>query len=881
MKGPEIRSKFLDFFRANGHEVVSSASLIPHQDPTLLFINAGMVPFKRVFTGDETRSYKRAASVQKCLRVSGKHNDLENVGRTPRHHTFFEMLGNFSFGDYFKEDAIRYAWEFLTGTLSIDPGRLWITVFREDDEAAGIWRDRIGVPAERIIRMDEEDNFWAMGDTGPCGPCSEIHFELAPPSDRARSGFLDDPERFMEIWNLVFMQYDRDASGALKPLPKPSIDTGMGLERVATVMQGAASNFETDLFRPIIAFVEEASGKRYGESEQFDVSMRVIADHARAITVLVTDGVTPSNEGRGYVLRRILRRASRHAQLLGVRGPLLYQVTGVVVRLMRSAYPDLVDRAGLVSRVTRREEERFLVTLEKGLEILETELARLLKAGDRRVAGDLIFKLYDTYGFPVDLTEDIARDKGLSTDREGFIRAMEEQRERARKAWRGSREKVAPAIFVRDGTLASEFRGYDALSLASRIKAMFVEKAGAPEPCPAAREGEKVEIITEATPFYGEGGGQVGDTGVIFSDGGEAEVVNTTHPVPGVTVHHARVKRGVLNKGDEVNLVVHAERRTATMLNHSGTHLFHAALRETLGDHVRQAGSLVAPDRLRFDFTHFAPMSRDEIRQVESLVNDEIRRNLAVEQCELPYREAIERGALAFFGDKYPDVVRVVQMGDFSLELCGGTHVARTGEIGFFKVGGESGIAADTRRIEAVTGSGAYDFVRETEARLVELGDLLKSSPREVVEKVTRALDSLREAQAEIESSRSRKAQEDAAGILDEAFEVNGAKAIVAEVQAPDQKALREIGDKIRQKFPSGVIVLGSRRGDKASLLVTVSDDLVKRFHAGKIVKELAERLGGRGGGRPDRAEAGGSKPEALVAVLERAAVLLEELDRA
>ncbi|MDP3938941.1 MAG: alanine--tRNA ligase [Deltaproteobacteria bacterium] len=877
MKGSEIRSKFLDFFRAHGHEVVGSASLIPHQDPTLLFINAGMVPFKRVFTGDEKRGYKRAASVQKCLRVSGKHNDLENVGRTPRHHTFFEMLGNFSFGDYFKEDAIRYGWEFLTGTLGIDPGRLWITVFREDDEAAGVWRDRIGVPAERITRMDEEDNFWAMGDTGPCGPCSEIHFEMAPPSDPARSGFLDDPERFMEIWNLVFMQYDRDASGVLNPLPKPSIDTGMGLERVAAVMQGAASNFETDLFRPVIAFVEEASGKRYGESEQFDVSMRVIADHARAITFLVTDGVTPSNEGRGYVLRRILRRASRHAQILGVREPLLHQATGVVVRLMRSAYPDLVDRADLVSRVTRREEERFLVTLEKGLEILETELARLSKAGERTVPGDLIFKLYDTYGFPVDLTEDIARDKEFSTDGEGFIRAMEEQRERARKAWRGSREKVAPAVFTRDGSLASEFRGYDALSLTSRIKAMFVEKASAPEPCPAAREGEKVEIITEATPFYGEGGGQVGDTGLIFSDAGEAEVVNTTHPVPGVTVHHARVKRGVLTIGDEVNLVVHAERRTATMLNHSGTHLFHAALRETLGDHVRQAGSLVAPDRLRFDFTHFAPMSRDEIRQVESLVNDEIRRNLTVEHCELPYREAIERGALAFFGDKYPDVVRVVQMGDFSLELCGGTHVTRTGEIGFFKIGGESGIAADTRRIEAVTGTGAYDLVRETEARLAELGDLLKSSPREVVEKVTRALDSLREAQAEIESSRSHKAQEEAVGILEQAFEVKGAKAVVAEVQAPDQKALREIGDKIRQKFRSGVIVLGSRRGDKASLLVTVSDDLVKRFHAGKIVKELAERLGGRGGGRPDRAEAGGSKPEALSAVLERAVTLLEE----
>ena len=878
MKGSEVRSRFLDYFRGHGHAVVASASLIPHHDPTLLFTNAGMVPFKRLFTGEETRGYERAASSQKCLRVSGKHNDLENVGRTPRHHTFFEMLGNFSFGNYFKEEAITYGWEFLTQTLGIDAERLWITLFRDDDEAARIWREGIGVPADRIVRMDEADNFWSMGDTGPCGPCSEIHYALDRPGDgRKAVGLLTDPDRFMEIWNLVFMQYNRDASGNQSALPKPSIDTGMGLERLAAVLQGVDTNFDTDLFVPIIEFVQEASGHRYGESKQRDVSMRVMADHVRAITFLLADGVSPSNEGRGYVLRRILRRASRHAQSLGLKEPVLFRATEVVVRIMRSAYPELVDRASFVSRVTRREEERFLVTLEKGLRILEEELAALSADGGKTVPGEVVFKLYDTYGFPVDLTEDIARDKGISVDGEGFIRAMEGQRDRARRAWKGSREKLAPAIFTRDGQFASEFCGYDRLSMTSRIKALLVEKKGGLEKCLVAREGDQIGIVTAETPFYGEGGGQVGDRGLIFSEEGEAEVLNTVHPVPGVTVHHALVKRGSLAADDEVNLVVEAEKRTATMLNHSGTHLFHAALREILGDHVRQAGSLVAPDRLRFDFAHFSPMTREELHQVEALVNEQIRSNLGVSSFELPYREAIERGALAFFGDKYPERVRLVEMGDFSLELCGGTHVARTGEMGFFKIVSEGGIAADTRRVEAVTGEGADAFVHDTQARLTELGDLLKASPGEVVEKVARALESLREAQAGVDAAKARKAQEEAGALLEQAIETDGVKAIIAEVRVSDQKALREIGDKVRQKLPSGVIVLGSRRSGKVSLLVTVSADLDKRFHAGNLVKALAEPLGGRGGGRRDRAEAGGSRPEALPSVLEQAAALIRE----
>jgi alanyl-tRNA synthetase len=877
MNGSEVRSKFLHYFRDRDHHVVGSSSLIPHQDPTLLFTNAGMVPFKRVFTGEETVEYRRAASSQKCLRVSGKHNDLENVGRTARHHTFFEMLGNFSFGDYFKDRAIEYGWEFLTQTLGLDPARLWITVYREDDEAAEVWRERIGVRSERIVRMDEKDNFWAMGDTGPCGPCSEIHIDQGPGigCGRPECRIGCDCDRFMELWNLVFMQFDRDASGAMTPLPKPSIDTGMGLERVTAVLQGVQTNYDTDLFLPTINFVQELAGRSYGESERDDVSMRVIADHSRAVTFLITDGVHPSNEGRGYVLRRILRRASRHARMLGLNEPFLHRCTDVVIRNMRGAYPELFDRAGLVARVVKREEERFLVTLENGLKILEEELSKHVKERERALPGEVVFKLYDTYGFPVDLTEDIARDQGVKLDQEGFLRAMEEQRDRARKAWKGTGDKSAPAFFTGKENIPSRFCGYTSLSATSRVTAILVEKEGRVERAPAAREGAKVQVITEETPFYGEGGGQVGDTGVIFHEGCEAQVESTTHPVPGVTVHHARVTRGTLAVGEEVNLVVQAEQRAATMLNHSGTHLFHAALREVLGDHVRQAGSLVAPDRLRFDFTHFAPVSREEMGQIEDLVNEQIRRNLEVSTFELPYREAIERGALAFFGDRYPEMVRVVEMGDFSLELCGGTHVSRTGEIGFFKITGEGGIAADTRRVEASSGGGAARFVREAESRLARLGELLKSSPKEVVEKVTRTLEALRETQAAVESLRTRTAGDKAGDLVAEAQEIGGVKVVAAEVDAEDQKALRGIGDKVRQKLPSGIMVLGARRGGKVSFLVTVSRDLEKRFHAGKLAKALAEGVGGRGGGRADRAEAGGSEPNALPAALERAVEMI------
>ncbi len=879
MKASEVRSKFLEYFRERDHAILPSASLIPAQDPTLLFTNAGMVQFKRVFTGEEPRRVPRAATSQKCLRVSGKHNDLENVGRTARHHTFFEMLGNFSFGDYFKEQAIEHGWDFLTRVAGLDPAKLWITVFREDDQAADVWRERIGVPADRIVRMDEKDNFWAMGDTGPCGPCSEIHFDqgAAVGCGRSDCALGCDCDRFMELWNLVFMQYNRDARGVMDPLPHPSIDTGMGLERITAVLQGAGSNYDTELFHPIIDLVQELAGRTYGGSERDDVSMRVIADHARAVTFLISDGVSPSNEGRGYVLRRILRRASRHGRMLGLSQPFLYRTTDAVVRIMRGAYPELVDRAGFVTRVVRREEERFLATLENGLKILEEELARVKASGEPVLPGEVGFRLYDTYGFPLDLTEDIARDQGVRVDQEGFLQAMEEQRERARKAWKGSGEKAAPAIFTRDGSLGSRFCGYDLLSLRSRVKAILVAADGRLDPAPVARQGDKVEIITEETPFYGEGGGQTGDRGLIFHEGGEARVENTTHPVPLVTIHHAVITRGALAVGEEVNLVVEGERRTATMLNHSATHLFHAALREVLGDHVRQAGSLVAPDRLRFDFSHFSQLTEEEIAQIEELVNAQVRRNLAVQTFEIPYREAIARGALAFFGDRYPERVRVVEMGDFSLELCGGTHVRQTGEIGYFKITGESGIAADTRRVEAVTGEGASRYVKEEEDRLARVGELLKTAPRDVVDKVTRMIESMRETQAAMESGRARKAQESAGELAAKAVDVGGVRVVVAEVDAVDPKALREIGDGVRQKLPSGIVVLGARRGGKACFLVTVSPDLTTRFHAGNLVKALAERVGGRGGGRPDRAEAGGANTDALPGALAYAAQAIRE----
>ncbi|MBI2371006.1 MAG: alanine--tRNA ligase, partial [Deltaproteobacteria bacterium] len=686
MSAHELRQAFLRFFQDRGHTIVPSSPLVPKGDPTLLFTNAGMVQFKAVFLGHEPREYTRATSCQKCVRAGGKHNDLENVGHTARHHTFFEMLGNFSFGDYFKAEAVVYAWEFLTGTLGLPADRLYVTIFREDEEAWRLWQEKVGVPADRIYRMGEQDNFWAMGDTGPCGPCSEVLIDQGPELScgRPTCGVGCDCDRYLELWNLVFMQFERDEQGGLTPLPKPSIDTGMGLERVAAVLQGVKSNYETDLFTPILRFLERTAHVRYGEEPATDVSLRVIADHARAMTFLIADGVVPSNEGRGYVLRRIMRRAARHARRLGLEEPVLFQASGVVVDEMQGAYPELVDQRHHVARMIKEEEERFGQTLDTGLRILGEEMAAARARGEHSLSGAVAFKLYDTFGFPLDLTEDIAREQGLGLDQAGFEREMAAQRERSRRAWKGSGEQAVAEIYrvvARQG-VTSEFVGYDRVREMARL--LRVLRHG--ERVQAAAEGDRVELIVDRTPFYPEGGGQVGDAGRLRGPGGIVRIETTTQPLPGLVVHHGVVERGSVREGEDVHIEVDEERRQDTALNHSATHIVHAILRSVLGEHVKQSGSLVAPDRLRFDFTHFSPIREEELAFIEDSVNDRIRENARVQTQVMGFDDALRSGALAFFGDKYGDRVRVVQIGDFSRELCGGTHVHQTGDIGLFKL---------------------------------------------------------------------------------------------------------------------------------------------------------------------------------------------------
>ncbi|NTU60250.1 MAG: alanine--tRNA ligase, partial [Deltaproteobacteria bacterium] len=676
MTGTEIRKRFLDFFASKGHRVVPSAPLIPHNDPTLLFTNAGMNQFKDVFTGKERRDYTRASTCQKCLRVSGKHNDLENVGRTARHHTFFEMLGNFSFGDYFKRDAIRYGWEFLTETIGIPADRLWITVYEKDDEARDLWLAETPVPAERIVKCGEKDNFWAMGDTGPCGPCSEIHFDHGPGTypcpDPEHCGPDCDCDRFLELWNLVFMQYERTSDGVLHPLPSPSIDTGMGLERVTAVVQDVHSNFDTDLLMPMITFTADLAGVPYGKGPDSDVSLRVIADHIRAATFLIGDGVLPSNEGRGYVLRRVMRRAMRHGKLLGFSEPFFHKVADVVIGVMEPSYPDLADKRAYIERVILHEEERFIRTLDRGLQILEEEVAKVRAAGGAALPGDVVFKLYDTFGFPVDLTADIVRDRGVALDEEGFEREMEGQREKARQAWKGSGEEAVSDVYrtLRDRGIRTVFAGYEALATRTPVAALLVDGA----PVEAAAEGTRVEVVLAHTPFYGESGGQMGDSGSITAPGFHVHVETAAKPFPDLIVARGVVTRGTVKAGDDAEARVEAGERFRTAQNHSATHLLQSALRDVLGDHVKQAGSLVGADRLRFDFTHFAPLSADELRRVEELVNRWVQENQEVSVTEESLDDARTQGVTALFGEKYADTVRVVRMGDVSAELCGGTH---------------------------------------------------------------------------------------------------------------------------------------------------------------------------------------------------------------
>lgn len=885
----QLRQAFIRYFAERGHQDVPSSPLIPQADPSLLFTNAGMNQFKGVFLGEETRPYKRAVTVQKCMRAGGKHNDLENVGYTGRHHTFFEMLGNFSFGDYFKHEAIRFGWEFLTGVVGLPKEKLWVTIFRDDDEAARIWEQQIGVPAARIMRCNEKDNFWQMGETGPCGPCSEIHYDQGErvPGDDIPNGAGD---RVMEIWNLVFMQYNRDAKGTLTPLPKPSIDTGMGLERLAAVVQGVTSNYDTDLFQPLLSAIGSRTRHTYAQHAAADRSMRVIADHLRATVFLIADGILPSNEGRGYVLRRILRRAARHGRLLGVAEPFLYELTQQVVEIMGEPYPELRVAAKTIVEVTQGEEERFIATLDQGLPILNDLVAKTKAAKRVDLAGEEVFKLYDTYGFPIDLITEAAREQDLVLDEAGFQRALEEQRERARKstgfevvtakpvvADLAEKMKSADAISVQLHETAvvrkyvpTEFIGYEHIESTSLLQSIIKHDRLVKE----AMEGDEVELVLDRTPFYAEGGGQVGDQGLITGPEGRVEIRDTVRPVPGLILHKGIVRAGRIREWEEVHAMVHSSTRMDAARNHTATHLVHAALREILGPHVKQYGSLVAPNRLRFDFAHFKPLSSRNIDEAEALVNEQVRINAQVRTNVMGIQDAVSAGALAFFGDKYGDRVRVVTIDTFSKELCGGTHCRQTGEIGSFRIISETGVAAGVRRMEALTGSGAMAHVKQLESDIRELTELLKVGPSELVAKTRKVLAQLKDKERELEQVKLKLAS----GAKDEADvrEIHGIRVHAQRVDGLGMAELRTLVDQLRDKHKSGVIALGAVQEGKVALLVAVTKDLVGRVRAGDLIKDMAAEVGGTGGGRPELAQAGGKNPERLDAALQKVFELME-----
>jgi len=854
MSSAELRAAFLDFFQGHGHAVVSSSPLVPGNDPTLLFTNAGMVQFKDVFLGKERRPYNRAASSQRCVRAGGKHNDLENVGYTARHHTFFEMLGNFSFGDYFKREAIRYAWEFVTGRLGIPPERLWVTVYEEDDGAAEIWLKEIGVDPARFTRMGMKSNFWAMGDTGPCGPCTEIFYDHGPGIDGGPPGSPnEDGDRYVEIWNLVFMQYDRSADGTMTPLPKPSVDTGMGLERIAAVMQGVHSNYDIDLFRELIA----AAAKHTGTTDLASSSLRVIADHIRASAFLIADGVLPSNEGRGYVLRRIIRRAIRHGFMLGQREPFFHKLVATLEAVMGEAYPELGAQRGHIERVLEQEELRFAETLAQGMALLDGAIGKL---SDTQIPGETVFRLYDTYGFPVDLTNDIARERGLTIDEAGFEAAMEEQRARARAASKFGVD-LRVGVMVEGQTT---FTGYEHDRATGRVVGLI---RGA-ERVEELRAGEEGQVVLDATPFYAESGGQVGDRGVLTAGEARFEVVDT-RKLGKAHVHVGRLDTGVLRVGDAVEAAVDHSLRQATRLNHSATHLLHAALRKVLGTHVTQKGSLVAPDRLRFDFSHYSAVSPAELAEIERLVNAEIRANAAAETRLMNFDDAVAAGAMALFGEKYEDEVRVLSIGEFSTELCGGTHVSRSGDIGLFKIVSEGGVAAGVRRIEAVTGEAAFDHVADTEGRLRDVAGLLRGSREDVEEKVRQLIERARRLEKEVAQLKDRLATGRGKDLADEAQAVGSLRVVATSLEGADAAALRNAVDQLKGKLGSAVIVLGAVGPDgKVTLIAGVTADATSKVKAGELVNFVAQQLGGRGGGRPDLAQAGGTDASQLPAAL-------------
>ena len=853
MTSSEIRASFLEFFRKNGHTVLPSSSLVPGNDPTLLFTNAGMVQFKDVFLGKDLRDYSRASTSQRCVRAGGKHNDLENVGYTSRHHTFFEMLGNFSFGDYFKREAIHFAWNFVTGTLGVPKDRLWVTVYKEDDEAARIWTEEIGIDPTRCTRLGEKSNFWSMGETGPCGPCTEIFYDHGAEIAGGPPGSPDeDGDRYVEIWNLVFMQYDRSADGVMVPLPKPSVDTGMGLERVAAVMQGVHSNYDIDLFKSLIRSAAEITGTEDLESS----SLRVIADHIRACTFLIIDGVVPSNEGRGYVLRRIIRRAIRHGYKSGQTQPFFHKLVSALVREMGSYYAELVSGEERATQVLLQEENRFAETLTTGMALLDAEAAKLTSSV---IPGETVFRLYDTYGFPLDLTADVARERGLTIDQEGFDAAMAAQRGRARAASKFGTD-------LRDTVKLSgrtEFSGYDRLSGAGKVTALIFDGAVVDTLAP----GQEGQVVLDHTPFYAEGGGQMGDAGVL-SGANARFTVRDTKKIGTSFAHLGVLDSGALRVGDEIEAEVDGERRAAIALNHSATHLLHAALRQVLGKHVQQKGSLVAPERLRFDFSHTQPVSVDEQRAIEELVNAQVRRNAPAETKVMALDEAVAGGAMSLFGEKYESDVRVLTLGDFSMELCGGTHVQRAGDIGLFKIISESGVAAGVRRIEAVTGKAAFEWVLQIDRVLRDVAALLKGSREDVDEKVRELVERSRRMEKELQQLKSKLATGQGGDLSSQARDVGGVKVLTAQVEGADASTLRSVMDQLKSRLGSSVIVLASVKDGKVVLVAGVSADLLTRFKAGEVVGAIAAKVGGKGGGRADFAQAGGTQPENLNAAL-------------
>ena len=872
MTGKEVRREFLRYFSERDHEPVRSSTLVPENDPTLLFTNSGMVQFKNVFTGTETRDFARAVSAQKCLRAGGKHNDLENVGYTARHHTFFEMLGNFSFGDYFKEGAIGYAWDLITNVYGLPKEKLWITVYKDDDEALRIWSENVGVQRKRIVKMGEKDNFWSMGDTGPCGPCSEILIDQGESLGCGKPGCAVgcDCDRYLELWNLVFMQFERNEKGDMKPLPNPSIDTGLGLERLSAVLQGVKSNYETDLLRDVISAIEETSGREYSSDSLTEVAMRVIADHSRAVSFLISDGVFPSNEGRGYVLRRILRRAVRHSKFLGIDEPFIYRILPAVERIMGEAYPEIVEKRDFVSQVVRSEEERFLETMDRGLELLNEEISKLGKK--KKLSGKVVFSLYDTYGFPFDLTEDIARNEGIKVDREGFEKEMERQRTKSREARGTSSEDevgFVPGELGRE--METEFVGYRTLSSDSLITGIISQG----ELCETAEAGVEAQIITDITPFYGESGGQVGDRGEISGEKFHAKVLNTKKLSPTLFIHDVFVERGRAKVGDSVLMTVDREFRQGVAVHHTSTHVLHAVLKEVLGTHVNQAGSFVGRDRLRFDFSHYASIEKRELAAVEEIVNERVRRDDKVKIVEgVSYEEAIKSGATAIFEEKYGDRVRVVAIGDYSKELCGGTHVNASGEIGAVKIVSEGASSSGVRRIEAVGGRSAWNYFKGQENILNECCAALKVSQSDLASRLVGVVEENSRLQSEIESFRSKALVETASGLIRETESVNGVNLLRVKIPVSKPTELRFVWDYLKSKIDRGVAVLAAENKGRVFLLVGVTKDITDRYHAGNLAKQLAEVVGGRGGGGGEMAQAGGDIPANIPKMLN----LLEEL---